>query len=132
MLEAGAGVVAVAGSRDFWGLEVGLAHRPGGQGRLALTAAGGGYEGHVGMRLAATAQFLVKPAARSGTNLYGGLGLAFEGGAATRGAGYLTMLIGLEAAPGRRSGWYAELGLGGGVRAAAGLRWRRLPPWWSQ
>ncbi len=124
------GVAALAGRRDFWGVELGVAHRPGGQGRLALTVAGGGYEGRAGMRVEATAQFVLKPAARLGMSLYGGLGLAFVGGSETHGAGYLTALLGLETAPGRTSGWYGELGLGGGVRVAAGRRWRRFPPWW--
>lgn len=83
------------------------------------------------MRLEASAQFLLKPAERSGTSWYGGLGIAFVGGEADRSAGYLTALLGLEAAPGRAAGWYAELGLAGGVRLAAGRRWRRFPPWWK-
>ncbi len=128
--EVGAGATVVGARHAFWGVELGIARRPGGQARFALAAAGGDYEGSVGMRLEATAQFLLKPAERSGTSPYGGLGIAFLGGASARGAGYVTALLGLEAAPGRSSGWYAELGVGGGVRAAAGRRWRRFPAWW--
>jgi len=58
------------------------------------------------------------------------VGLAFAGAATTHGAGYLTALVGVEDAPGRTAGWYAEVGLGGGVRVAAGWRWRRFPSWW--
>ena len=116
--------------REFWGPEVAVARRPGGQGRFALSAAGGDYDRTVGIRLGGTAEFLLRPAERSGVGPYAGLGLAFDGAQGRRGAGYLTALVGVETAPGRRHGWYAELGLGGGVRVALGRRWRRLPAGW--
>lgn len=128
--EAGVGAAALAARRDFFGAELGLARRPGGQARLALGAAGGSSEGRAGVRLEAGAQFLVNPAARSGASLYGGLGVAFLGARGARGAGYLTLVLGVESAAGRASGWYGELGLGGGLRVAAGRRWRRFPAWW--
>jgi len=40
------------------------------------------------------------------------------------------VLLGCEVAPGRRQGWYVELGFAGGVRLAAGWRTRWFPPWW--
>ena len=130
--EASVGGIAVTARRDFWGLALGAAHRPGGQARLALAVAAGasGPGGGLATRLEATAQFLVSPAARAGANVYGGVGVAFVGARAARGAGYLTVLVGLESAAGRARGWYVELGLGGGVRAVAGRRWRRFPAWW--
>jgi hypothetical protein len=128
--EVGAGALAVFAHRGFWGPELGVARRPGGEGRFAVSAAGGDYEGVMGMRLEATAQLLLRPADRTGVGPYAGLGLAFVGAAGTRGAGYLTALLGAESAPGRAAGWYAELGLGGGVRVALGRRWRRFPAWW--
>jgi hypothetical protein len=124
-------VSAVFAHRSFFGAELAMARRPAGQGRFVLTAAGGSSAGDVGLRLAAGAQFLLKPGERSGTSMYGGLGIAYVGGQSERGAGYLTALVGLEAAPGRASGWYTELGLAGGVRLAAGRRWRRFPSWWK-
>ncbi|HKW40754.1 MAG TPA: hypothetical protein VJN39_05855 [Gemmatimonadales bacterium] len=114
----------------FWGGELGIARRPGGQGRFAFTAAGGDYERALGVRIEATAQFLLQPGDRRGTGPYGGLGLAFVGAGGARGASYLTALLGLEAAPGARRGWYVELGLGGGVRLVAGQRFRRFPASW--
>lgn len=117
--------------RSFWGAELAIARRSG-QGRLALATAGGADGGTPGIRLEASAQFLLKPGARAGTSLYGGLGIAFAGTRSERGAGYLMALIGLESAPGRPSGWYAELGLAGGVRVVAGRRWRRFPTWWNK
>jgi hypothetical protein len=120
----------VMARRSFWGPELGLARRPGAQGRFALTLAAGDYEGALGVRVAADAHLLLRPGERVGPGPYGGLGLAFVGAEGARGAGYLTALLGVEAAPGRRQGWYAELGLGGGVRLSLGRRFRRFPPWW--
>src|SRR6267378_1085367 len=94
--------------------------------RLAATEVGAGA-----VRLAASAQFLLEPGARKGASLYGGFGIAFAGATSQHGAGYLTALVGLESAPGRTAGWYAELGFAGGVRLAAGRRWRRLPSSWQ-
>lgn len=128
--EASVGGIAVAARREFWGLALGAAHRPGGQGRLTLAAAAGASGHRLATRLEATAQFLLNPAGRSGANVYGGVGVAFAGARGAHGAGYLTALVGLESAAARAGGWYVELGLGGGLRAAAGRRWRRLPAWW--
>ncbi len=131
VLEVGAGATVVAARSTFSGVELGIARRLGsGLTRLALGAAGGAYEGRAGMRLAATAQFLLRPTAQSGAGPYGGLGIAFAGAAGTHGAAYLVLVMGVEAAPGRPEGWYGELGLAGGVRAVAGWRWRRFPEWW--
>jgi hypothetical protein len=124
------GAVAVLADRDFYGAELGVARRPGGQGRLAFTAAYGADGRSPGVRLAASAQFLLQPGGRTGTSLYGGFGIAFVGARSAPGAGYLTALVGLESAPARAAGWYAEVGLAGGVRVAAGRRWRRLPAGW--
>jgi hypothetical protein len=107
-----------------------VARRPGGEGRFSLSVGGGDYDGATGIRLEGTAAFLLRPAERSGVGPYAGLGLAFDGAQGRRGAGYLTALAGVESAPGRRHGWYAELGLGGGVRLAFGHRWRMLPNGW--
>ena len=128
--EIGAGATVVLAHRGFWGPELGVARRAGGQGRFAFAAACGDYERELGVRLEATAQFLLRPLERSGVGPYGGLGLAFVGSEGTRGASYLTALLGVEQRPGARVGWYAELGLGGGVRLAVGRRFRRFPSVW--
>jgi len=128
--EIGAGATVLLAHRGFWGPEVGVARRSGGQGRLALAAACGDYERALGVRLEATAQFLLRPLERRGVGPYGGLGLAFVGSEGARGASYLTALLGVDQGPGARAGWYAELGLGGGVRLALGRRFRRFPAWW--
>jgi len=128
--EIGAGATVVLAHRGFWGPELGVARRAGGQGRFAFAAAGGDYERALGVRLEATAQFLLRPLERGGVGPYGGLGLAFVGSEGTRGASYLTALLGVDQRPGARAGWYAELGLGGGVRLALGRRFRRFPSLW--
>lgn len=128
--EIGAGATVVLAHRGFWGPELGVARRAGGQGRFAFAAACGDYERALGVRLEATAQFLLRPLERSGVGPYAGLGLAFVGSEGTRGASYLTALLGVEQRPGARAGWYAELGLGGGVRLAVGRRFRRFPSVW--
>ena len=128
--ELGAGATVVLAHRGFWGPEVGAARRSGGQGRFAVAAACGDYERALGVRVEATAQFLLRPGERSGIGPYGGLGLAFVGSDGVRGASYLTALLGVDQAPGARAGWYVELGLGGGVRLALGRRFRRFPAWW--
>jgi hypothetical protein len=125
------GSVATWAHRAFAGAALGLATRPGGDGRVALVAAFGSADGHPALRLEATAQFLVMPGAKSGLAPYGGVGLAYLGARPYRGAGALVVLVGIEAAPGRPRGWFGEMGLGGGVRLRLGYRWRRLPPWWS-
>lgn len=129
--ELDAGLVATWARRTFSGVAIGIARRPGGEGRLALAAAFGSLDGHAALRVEATAQFLVLPGAKSGISPYGGVGVAYLGARPYRGAGMLVLLVGVEAAPGRSRGWFGELGLGGGLRLRGGYRWRHLPPWWS-
>jgi len=128
--EIGLGATVILAHRGLWGPELGAARRSGGQGRFAFTAACGDHERALGVRLEATAQFLLRPGERSGVGPYGGLGLAFLGAAGARGASYLTALLGVDQGPGARAGWYAELGLGGGVRLALGRRFRRFSSVW--
>ena len=128
--EIGAGATVVLAHRAFRGPELGVARRLGGQGRFAVTAACGDYERALGVRLEATVQFLLRPAELRGIGPYGGLGLAFVGSDGARGASYLTALLGVDTGPGARAGWYAELGLGGGVRLALGRRFRRIASSW--
>ena len=130
--EAGAGVALALARHTMAGVELGAAYRPraAGQSRVALAVAAGSEDGRAAMRVQLTAQFLVTPTARRGAGLYGGLGVAFAGRRGAAGGGYLALLIGLESAPGGSAGtrgsggWYAELGLAGGARVAAGWRGR--------
>jgi hypothetical protein len=131
--ETSLGAVCLLARSDFWGAEAGVARRVG-QGRVALLGAGGWQDGGTALRAEARAQFLVLPAAgegrRTAAAYYAGLGLAFAGAEGRHGAAYLTVAVGVEMSAWRTRGVYAEIGLGGGVRIAAGLRWRRVPAWW--
>lgn len=113
-----AGAITALATQDFYGVVLGLARRTGatGQGRLALAAAAGAFDRQAGIRVEATAQVLLGA-------LSGGAGAAYLGARSARGRGVLLALLGLETGSGRR-GWYVELGLGGGIRAAVGARWR--------
>jgi hypothetical protein len=119
-------MTGIVATRDFWGVEVGIARRGAGQRRERMTVAAGDAGGAAGVRIGAAVQFVLKPAAQTGTSPYAGVGLVFAGADGARGAGYLAIMLGLEAAPRRPRGWYVELGLEGGVRLVAGLRWRRF------
>ena len=91
--------------------------------RLALTASAGATGGDFAWRGELLAHFLLNPLSTRRPGVYGGGGVAAAGsGGASE--GYVVVLLGVEARPGGRSGWFLEAGLGGGFRAAAGWRWR--------
>jgi hypothetical protein len=89
----------------------------------------GGSDGRAAWRGELLAHFLLNPTRRSGVGIYGAGGVAAVGGPVDQ--GYLVLTLGVEARPGGRSGWFVEAGVGGGVRLAAGMRWRRRPPGWQ-
>lgn len=124
--EAGAAGVATFARQDLVGAGVSLGYRPGTQGRLAVLVAVGDLDGRTGLRAEATVQFLLNPGARRGVTLYGAAGAAFVGAQGIRGAGYMTVFLGLEQGATRVRAWFAEAGFGGGARLAAGVRWRRF------
>jgi hypothetical protein len=129
--ELSLGAAAAVARETFVGGEFGLARRTSNESRIALALAGGSVEGDAAARAQLTLQLMVNSFARTGVGLYGGLGAAFSGHRGSPGQGYVAILLGVERAPGRRHGWYAELGLGGGYRAAAGWRARWFPTWWK-
>lgn len=96
--------------------------RPGGNARFALSLVPGGAGGKGLARGELLAHFVLNPRQQRGIAPYGLGGLAGVTGNKT--AGYLVLGVGLESAPGRRSGWALEAGVGGGVRLTAGWRWR--------
>lgn len=128
--EISAGVLAAISAQAFGGAAVGLGRRLDNQTRLSGIAAVGMLGMAAAGRVEGTAQIIVNPSGRGGAGLYAGAGVAWQGAHGARGGAYLTAVLGLESAPGARRGWYGEVGLGGGVRLALGLRWRRFPPWW--
>lgn len=96
--------------------------RPGLHDRLVLHAGLGAGEHQVALRGEAVWQFRVEPSARR-VSLYLGGGLAAQSARTTR--GWIVLLAGIESGALHRRGWFAEMGVGGGVRLAMGLRWRR-------
>ena len=129
--EASLGGAVVFSDHPFAGAELGFAHRPSSESRIALAVAGGARNGDPALRAQVTVHMLINSLARSGAGVYAGLGAAYAGQHGVHGQGFLALLVGVEGAPGGRKGWYAELGFCGGVRAAVGLRWRRFPRWWG-
>jgi len=128
--ELSVGVAAVMARHTFAGAELGIARRPGTETRIAVAFAGGSDGGQAAGRAQLTLQLFVNPTARTGMGLVAGLGAACSARHGSPGKGWLAVLLGLEAAPGRRNSWYVELGLAGGVRVAAGWRLRKFPVWW--
>jgi hypothetical protein len=128
--ELSAGAATSMARRMFAGAELGVAHRPSGDSRIAFAVAGGTIAERAAARAQLTLQLLVNSAARSGTGIYAGVGTAFVARRGAPGQGFLAVVLGLEGAPGRRQNWYVEAGLGGGVRAAVGWRVRWFPAWW--
>lgn len=107
-------VQALAGGSHWWR----VAPRTRLGGLLVAGAAGG----EAAARGELAGHFLLHPERVGGTGLYLGGGLAVSRGK-SRGE-QLVVLVGLEGSPGASGGWVLEVGLGGGVRVAAGWRWR--------
>lgn len=106
----------------FGGGGIYAALRPSPRMRLAVTASAGAQGGVAAFRGELLGHFLLNPVASRGVGFYLGGGTALMAAGATR--GYLVALVGLEARPAARSGWFLEAGVGGGVRLAAGWRVR--------
>jgi hypothetical protein len=118
--------VAVASRPAFVGGGLAVRARDRGRTRLGVGGAAGALEGgDAAGRIEATWHFLLDPARASGLALYGGGGIALASGAGGRLAARLQLALGAETAPASRRSLFVELGVGGGVRAAAGLRWRK-------
>jgi len=90
--------------------------------RIAVTLGPGVSDGRLAGRGELLAHFLLSPGATTRPGVYLGGGIAGVVGPVDQ--GYVVALAGLEAPPGRRSGWVVEAGVGGGLRLTAGWRWR--------
>ena len=100
--------------------------RTSGRTRLSVAVGGGISDGAFAWRAEALGHFLLSPDRRSGWGAYGAGGLAAVGGPVHR--EYIVLTLGVEQSPGALSGWFGEVGIGGGVRVGLGFRWRRFPP----
>lgn len=94
-------------------------------GSLRLTTTGnvGRRAGRVAGRTEAMLTYHLAPYRRRGLELYGGGGTAvvWSGGS---GRGYVLVVLGVESRPAGGNGWFAEAGVGGGIRLAVGWRVR--------
>lgn len=90
--------------------------------RLAGTVSAGVSDEELATRGELLLHFLLNPRSAQRPGAYAGAGVAGVWGPVDR--GYVVLLLGLEARPGAGSGWFAEAGVGGGARIAAGWRWR--------
>jgi hypothetical protein len=94
--------------------------------RVSASLGAGVSDGELAARGEVLGHFLLSPGQPRGAGFYLAGGVAVVEGPVSR--GYLVLTVGLEERPAARSGWSAELGVGGGVRVALGYRWRWLRP----
>lgn len=120
--ELGLQVLATIADPVLAGAGLYAAIRPGGNARVALTLTAAERDRQLAGRGELLAHFLLNPNRTRGVGIYGLGGVAALVQHRTR--GYLVLGVGLETAPGRRSGWAVEAGAGGGVRLTAGWRAR--------
>ena len=107
----------------FVGGGAGLSVRPPGMSGVYLNASAGDLGGSFAGRFEGLATFHLNPERQKGFTPYVAGGIAANlSRPANR--GYIEILMGIEERPGRRSGLFLELGLGGGMRLAAGYRLR--------
>jgi hypothetical protein len=110
-------------AKQFVGGGVGYAYRTSGRVRLGLLASAGGWEGGFAGRAEVMVSYHLEPFKRRGVTPYagGGASITFTD---VESSEYILLLLGVESSPGGRRGWFLEVGLAGGLRLAAGLRWR--------
>ena len=118
--------VATSAADPFIGGGVGYGVRSAGRLRLLVSAAVGAVNRSVAGRGELVVTFSLNPVRRRGVVPYAGGGMA---AVALRDdvREYVVLLLGVESRPGARTGWFAEVGVGGGVRGVVGvrLRWTR-------
>lgn len=99
--------------------------RTSGRTRLSLGVGAGVSDRELAWRGEVLGHFLLSPEERRRAGFYFMGGVAVVEGPVSR--GYLVLALGLEQKPRASSGWAVEAGVGGGLRVAAGYRWRRFP-----
>lgn len=116
--------LANVGGDRFLGGGVGLALRTNGRMRVGVVLNAGDLEGAAAVRPELLGSFHLNPYKRQGVSPYagGGVAVVFADGYTRE---YIVAFLGLESRPGRSAGWFAEVGIGGGARVAAGLQFRK-------
>lgn len=123
-LEAGLELTSTLASPVFAGGGVSLGVRPGGDTRIVAVVMPGVQRRRLAGRAELLGHLMLSPARTHGVGFYALGGIAGQVG--WRDAGWLVLGVGVERAPGLGSGWHVEAGIGGGMRIAAGWRWRWL------
>lgn len=120
--------LALVGGETFVGGGGGAGVRLGLGTRLAGLVTGGRAEsGLAALRVEALGTYHLRPPGRPRATLYGGAGLGLLAtGNGTQ--GHVVVVVGLEAAPRSRGGWFIEAGVGGGARLSLGYRLTRVRP----
>jgi len=118
-------LLGIASRPLFGGAGVAVAWRDEARTRWQAAVTLGALDGHGPAARADVAyHFLLDPAKRRGSAVYGGAGLSVLAGNG-RVTPYVLIVLGAENAPGGNGGSFVEVGVGGGVRAAVGYRWRK-------
>jgi hypothetical protein len=121
-----AGVVVIGSEPAVAALGGGLAWRDRGRSRVGVFA-GAGAADHGGWagRGEVAWHFLLDPGRRQGAGLYGGAGLAVTALPDGDVRPFVQLVLGIESEPASPQGGFVEVGIGGGARVAAGVRWRK-------
>jgi len=119
--------VGTFGGQEFLGGGAGIAFRSAGRARLALALSAGVRDSLFAGRGELVASYHLNPYQVGGVSPYAGGGVAV-GATADDVFEYAVLFVGVETTPGRPTGWFAELGIAGGVRVAAGFRIKRRSP----
>ena len=115
--------LGTSASSRFLGAGMGVGRRAGGRLTYQFSLTPGVVRSSLAVRSEGLLAFSLDPARRDGVSPYGGGGIAVLMTSEST-AAFLVLMVGLESAPQTRSGWFAELGLGGGVRGSVGWRIR--------
>ena len=116
-------VLGTSASSRFFGAGVGFARRVGGRLTYQFSWTPGVAQRRFAVRSEGMLVFSLDQARRGGISPYGGGGMAILVAKRATDA-FLVLVVGLESTPRTESGWFAELGLGGGVRGSVGWRIR--------
>lgn len=118
--------LGVFAPEPFVGGGLALAWRTTSRFTVEAGAGAGVEEGALTGRGEAVVGFHLDPFRMRGVSPYAGGGVALAARSDAT-AEYLMVVLGVESRPGRWRGWFVELGLGGGVRVAVGVRLGLLP-----
>jgi hypothetical protein len=126
--EVGLAGLATLSGTSFAGGGLTAAIRSGGRTRVVFSAFPGSHGDEFAGRAELSVQYLLTPGRMQGWSFYGSGGIA--GVTGPRSNGFVMLGLGVESAPGNRSGWILEGGVGGGARISIGWRrrWLTRPP----